>query len=87
MRTAPRRRRAAAVLCAAVALAIASAAPDAQCSMCRTLLATPEGESMASALRTGIWVLLAAPFGALGVIALAVMKSRRRIEALRRDRG
>lgn len=51
---------------------------DAQCSMCRTLLGTPEGEQMAAALRSGIWILLAAPLGAFGVIAVAAVRSRRR---------
>jgi hypothetical protein len=41
----------------------------AQCAMCRTLLATPEGEQIAAALRSGIWILLVAPFGTFVVIA------------------
>ena len=50
----------------------------AQCAMCRTLLATPEGERIAAALRSGIWILLAAPFGAFALIAMAAVRSRKR---------
>jgi hypothetical protein len=50
----------------------------AQCAMCRTLLATPEGEQIAAALRSGIWILLAAPFSAFAVIAVAAIRSRKR---------
>lgn len=50
----------------------------AQCAMCRTLLATPEGAQMAAALRSGIWILLAAPFAAFAVIAVAACRSRKR---------
>jgi hypothetical protein len=87
MSTGSRPRRLAAALCTAVGLAVASAVPEAQCSVCRSLLAAPEAESIAAALRAAIWVLLAAPVGALAVVALAVIKSRQRIEALRRGRG
>jgi hypothetical protein len=53
-----------------------------QCSMCRSLLATPEGQRMAAALREGIWILLAAPFAVFGVIALAAVRSRKRLDTL-----
>jgi hypothetical protein len=52
-----------------------------QCSMCRSLLATPEGQRMAGALREAIWILLAAPFLVFGVIAMAAVRSRKRLEA------
>jgi hypothetical protein len=55
---------------------------DAQCSMCRTLLETPEGERIAAGLRSGIWILLAAPVGAFAVIAVAAVRSRRRLQKL-----
>ena len=58
---------------------------DAQCSMCRTLLDTPEGERIAAGLRSGIWILLAAPVGAFAVIAAAAVRSRRRLLKLRSD--
>ena len=83
--TGARRRLIAAILLMAVMAAGEWVLLEAQCSMCRSLLATPEGERIAGALRSGIWILLAAPFGAFGVIAVAAMKSRRRIEALRQS--
>ena len=55
---------------------------EAQCSMCRTLLDTPEGERIAAGLRSGIWILLAAPVGAFAVIAVAAVRSRRRLQNL-----
>ena len=64
-----------------VLVAMASARLQAQCSMCRSLLATPEGERIAAALRSGIWILLAAPFGVFALIAVAAVRSRRRFEA------
>ena len=67
-----------ALLIAVVLIAAETGVLQAQCSMCRTLLATPEGERIAAALRSGIWILLAAPFGAFAVIALAAIRSRRR---------
>ena len=62
----------------AVLVAADVSALDAQCSMCRTLLNTPEGERIAAGLRSGIWILLAAPVGAFAVIAVAALRSRRR---------
>jgi hypothetical protein len=72
-------------IAAVIACALLALEQDiqAQCSMCRTLLATPEGQRIAGALRGAIWILLAAPFGAFGVIALAAVRSRRRLESLR----
>ena len=70
----------AAALAAALIACAASVTLEAQCSMCRTLLATPEGERIAAALRSGIWLLLAAPVAVFAVIAVAAMKSRRRFE-------
>ena len=69
------------LLLAGMAVLIAGTAEvHAQCSMCRTLLATPEGARLAAALRSGIWILLAAPFVVFAVIAVAaVRKQRRRI--------
>jgi hypothetical protein len=76
-----RRTAVAAALAAALIACAASVTLEAQCSMCRTLLATPEGERIAAALRSGIWLLLAAPFAVFAIVAGAAMKSRRRFEA------
>ena len=76
------RRRAivALILIAAAALVVlAPTEASAQCAMCRRALDSPEGRQMIAALRSGILVLLAAPFAAFGVVAiLAVRISRRR---------
>lgn len=76
------RRALQAVLCAG--LVTAGAAPvSAQCAMCRSLLATPEGQQMVAAFRGGILVLIAAPFSLFGIIAaLAVRAQRRRVGRL-----
>ena len=58
---------------------------EGQCSMCRTLLATPEGQRLAGALRSAIWVLLAAPFGVFAVIAVAAIRSRKRLDRTEPD--
>jgi len=65
----------------AVALALAWPSPAfAQgCAMCKRALLSPEGQQMVAAFRSGILVLLAAPFSLVGVIAtLAVRMQRRR---------
>ena len=78
MNTSGRRRRALVVVGAVLMSISIGSTLDAQCAMCRTLLGTPEGQRMAGALRSGIWILLAAPFGAFAVIAVAAIRSRRR---------
>jgi hypothetical protein len=70
--------RGAALVTTIVLMATCADTLAAQCAMCRTLLATPEGERIATALRSGIWILLAAPFGAFAVIAAAAIRSRKR---------
>jgi hypothetical protein len=50
--------------------------------MCRSLLATPEGQRMAGALRAAIWILLAAPFSVFAVVAWAAVKRKRRLDAM-----
>jgi hypothetical protein len=78
------------VLSAVAAATIAAtllwpAAATAQCAMCRTALASPEGQHLAAALRSGILLLLAAPFATFGAIAaLAVRMHRRRAAHPRR---
>ncbi len=50
----------------------------AQCAMCRRALESPEGQQMVAAFRSGILVLVAAPFGLVGVIATLVVRMQRR---------
>lgn len=49
----------------------------AQCPMCRTALESPEGQALAQAFNRGILFLLSVPFGAIGVVAALVLRSRR----------
>lgn len=50
-----------------------------QCAMCRTVLASPEGQQMVAALRSGILLLFVAPFIVFASVAtLAVRLQRRR---------
>lgn len=52
---------------------------SAQCAMCRTMLGSPEGQRMIGALRSGILLLLVAPFAIFATVAtLAVRLQRRR---------
>ena len=48
------------------------------CAMCKRALASPEGQQMVAAFRSGILVLLAAPFSLVGVIATLVVRMQRR---------
>ena len=67
-----------------IAAALAPETAAAQCAMCRKALASPEGQQMIAALRSGILVLLAAPFALVGVVAaLAVRAQRRQKESAR----
>lgn len=50
----------------------------AQCAMCRRALQSPEGQQMVGAFRSGILLLLAAPFSVLGVVAMLVVRMQRR---------
>ena len=50
----------------------------AQCAMCRRALESPEGRQVVAAFRSGILILLAAPFSLFGVIAALVVRMRRR---------
>jgi hypothetical protein len=66
---------------AAAIVALMFLVPDAawaQCAMCRRALQPPEGQQMVAAFRSGILVLLAAPFSLVGVIAWLVVRMRRR---------
>jgi hypothetical protein len=50
----------------------------AQCAMCRRALQSPEGQQMIAAFRSGILVLVAAPFTLVGAIATLVVRMQRR---------
>ena len=66
---------------AAVVVVVMLLLPDtasAQCAMCRRALQSPEGQQMVVAFRSGILVLLAAPFSLVGVIATLIVRMQRR---------
>ncbi len=66
---------------AAAAAVLATALPvslSAQCAMCRSLLSTPEGQQLVDGLRSGILLLLAAPFVAFGTVAFFAVRTERR---------
>ena len=69
-------------LAAGAMLLLACAPAGAQCAMCRQALQSPEGRQMIGAFRSGILLLLAAPFAVFGTVAwLAVRRFRRRPDA------
>ena len=69
-----------ALIAVLVAILLRPDIASAQCAMCRSLLATPEGQQIAAAFRSGILLLLAAPFAVFGtVVTLAVRANRRRV--------
>jgi hypothetical protein len=72
------RGNALAALVFVVALVLAPEAASAQCAMCRRALQSPEGQQMVAAFRSGILVLLAAPFSLIAVIATLVVRMQRR---------
>lgn len=51
---------------------------SAQCAMCRRALQSPEGQHMIAAFRSGILLLLVAPFAAFGTVATLAVRARRR---------
>ena len=71
--------RKASIVAAVALIVLATVHPaSAQCAMCRRALDSPEGRQMVAAFRSGILVLLAAPFAVFGTIAtLAVRRFRR----------
>jgi hypothetical protein len=73
-------------IAATVVLCLVATDAGAQCALCRSLLGQPEAQKLANALRAGIVILLAAPVGVFAVIALAAVRSRRRIEMIREQR-
>jgi hypothetical protein len=57
------------------AVVLATAPPAAaQCAMCRRALQSPEGQQLISAFRSGILVLLAAPFAVFAIVATLAVK-------------
>jgi len=69
---------AAALVCVAAAALVPPVLVEAQCVMCRTALASEEGRAIVAAFRSGIVVLLAAPFAAFGIVAALVVRATRR---------
>ncbi len=68
-------KRAVAILLCAAALIVLCADPSsAQCAMCRRALQSPEGRQMVAAFRSGILLLLAAPFLVFGTVATLAMR-------------
>jgi len=61
-----------------IAMLLMPTIASAQCAMCRRALQSPEGQRMVAAFQGGIVVLLAAPFSLLGVVAMLVLKMRKR---------
>ena len=62
-----------------VMLLLVTAEPaSAQCAMCRRALDSPEGRQLVAALRSGILVLLAAPFATFATVAVLAVRSRNR---------
>ncbi len=63
---------------AMTAVVLTPAPAAAQCAMCRRALQSPEGQHMVAAFRSGILVLLVAPFAVFGTVAaLAIRRFRR----------
>lgn len=60
-------------------LLLVSETAFAQCAMCRSAFASPEGQQLVAAFRAGILFLLAAPVASFATVAfLAVRRQRRR---------
>jgi hypothetical protein len=72
-----------ALVVAALALTWPSPAFAQGCAMCKRALLSPEGRQMVAAFRSGILVLLAAPFSLVGIIAALIVKMQRRRSAER----
>ncbi len=78
-------RRGVVVAIAAVVAAAVLVAPvpvAAQCAMCRTALASPEGQKLAAGLRGGILLLFAAPFTIFGTVAYFAVRAQRRRQGM-----
>ncbi len=66
------------VVVAALAALLAPHAAWAQCAMCRLALQSPEGQRLIGAFRSGILILLFAPFACFAAIAFLAVRMRRR---------
>ena len=69
---------AAAIAAAAIVMLVPAPALAQGCAMCKRALSSPEGQQMVAAFRSGILVLLAAPFSLVAVIATLVVRMNRR---------
>jgi hypothetical protein len=49
--------------------------------MCRSVLASPEGQQLAAGFRSGILFLLAAPFTVFATVAILAVRQQRRRRA------
>jgi hypothetical protein len=66
------------------AIGLAVLWPDAafaQCAMCRRVLASPEGQQLVAAFRSGILLLLVAPFAVFATVARLAIRGQRRRNA------
>jgi hypothetical protein len=71
------RRRLVLVTVFVLAVFVVPHGASAQCAMCRLALQSPEGQRMAAALRSGILVLLIAPFASFAAVAVLALRLRR----------
>ena len=62
-------------------LTVCSESAFAQCVMCRRALESPEGQQVIAAFRSGILVLLAAPFVVFAAVATLAIRDQRRRNA------
>lgn len=69
---------AAALVCVAAVALVPPVLVEAQCVMCRTALASEEGRALLAGFRSGIVVLLAAPFAAFGIVAALALRAFQR---------
>ena len=78
------RAKSASAAIAVATLVLLAAPPPALaqgCAMCKRALMSPEGQQMAAAFRSGIFVLLAAPFSLVAVISALVIRMFRSRDA------
>ena len=74
-------RQAVAVGALVLILLLLPQAGVAQCAMCRRALDSPEGRQMLAAFRSGILVLLVAPFAVFATVAVLAVRDQRRRDA------
>ncbi len=71
-------RRAVAIAALAGLVALWPEGAFAQCAMCRRALASPEGLQMVAAFRSGILLLLLAPFAVFATVAALALRDQKR---------